>query len=166
MQLDATSANNSQHCWVLLANNVASVYIGLYGSRDVTYDWLSSYLKNRTQTTLIEDCVSVKLATPCGVPQESVLGPLLFLIYINDIHACSKLLDFYLLADDTNLLYANKSLRVLERTVNDELGKVAAWLLANKLTLNIKKSNYVIFRTHQKKLNYNVKITMSDKMTN
>ena len=103
-----------------------------------------------------------KLATPCGVPQGSVLGPLLLLIYINDIDACSKLLDFYLFADDTNLLYANKSLRVLERIVNDELKKVASWLLANKLTLNIKKSNYVIFHTHQKKLDYNVKITMFD----
>ena len=123
-------------------------------------------MRNRTQTTSIGDCVSKKLAIPCGVPQGSVLGPLLLLIYINDIYACSKLLDFYLFADDTNLLYANKSLRVLERIVNDELKKVASWLLANKLTLNIKKSNYVIFHTHQKKLDYNVKITMFDCMTN
>ena len=123
-------------------------------------------MRNRTQTTSIGDCVSKKLAIPCGVPQGSVLGPLLLLIYINDIYACSKLLDFYLFTDDTNLLYANNSLRVLERIVNDELKKVASWLLANKLTLNIKKSYYFIFHTHQKKLDYNVKITMFDSMTN
>ena len=147
-------------------HNILLAKMHHYGFRGVAYDWLSSYLRNHTQTTSIGDCVSEKLATPCGVPQGSVLGPLLFLIYINDIHACSKLLDFYLFADDTNLLYANKSLRVLERIVIDELKKVASWLLANKLTLNIKKSNYVIFHTHQKKLNYNVKITMFDSMTN
>ena len=67
-------------------------------------------------------------------------------MYINDIHACSKLLDFYLLADETNLLYGNKKLRVLERIVNDELNKIASWLLANELTLNKKKSNYVIYQ--------------------
>ena len=85
-----------------------------------------------------------------GVPQGSVLGPLLFLIYINDIHNSSDKLSFFLVADDTNLLYAVKNLKSLEETVNNELLKVSEWLNANKLILNAKKSNYVIFRPYQR----------------
>ena len=73
-------------------------------------------------------------------PQGSVLGPL-FLIYINDILNSSDKLSFYLFADDTNLLYADKNLKSLEETVNNELLEVSEWLNANKLTLNAKKSN-------------------------
>ena len=82
----------------------------------------------------------------------SVLGPLLFLLYINDIHKSSKEFTFYLFADDTSLTYANDNLRTLELTVNNELEKVSEWLNANKLTLNVKKSNYVIFRPRQKRI--------------
>ena len=92
----------------------------------------------------------------CGVPQGSVLGPLLFSIYINDFHNSSAKLSFYLFADDTSLLYADTNLKSLEKTVNSELLKVSDWLNANKLTLNAKKSNYVIFRPYQLKLNYSV----------
>ena len=101
----------------------------------------------------------------CGVPQGSVLGPLLFLIYINDIHNSSAKLSFYLFADDTSLLYADANLKSLEKTVNSELLKVSDWLNANKLTLNAKKSNYVISRPYQRKLNNSVNIEMIDDCT-
>ena len=94
-----------------------------------------------------------------------MLGPLLFLIYINDIHNSSDKLSFYLFADDTNLLYADKNLKSLEETVNNELLKVSEWLNANKLTLIAKKSNYVIFRPYQSKLGYSVNIKMFDNST-
>ena len=64
----------------------------------------------------------------CGVPQGSVLGPLLFLIYVNDMHRSSKKFDFYLFADDTNLLYAEKDLNKLEVVANEELLKLCEWL--------------------------------------
>ncbi|KAK2556625.1 putative RNA-directed DNA polymerase from transposon X-element [Acropora cervicornis] len=83
--------------------------------------------------------------------QRSVLGPLLFLIYVNDIYRCSQIFDFYLFADDTNLLYSNKDLKDLETVVNAELIKVGDWLDANKLSLNTSKSNFVIFHPYQHK---------------
>ena len=102
-------------------------------------DWFSSYLIGRIQTTQINNVISSKQTTLCGVPQGSVLGPLHFLLYINDIHACSKKLTFYLYADDTNLLYADRDLKSLESTLNTELINVCNWLTANKLSLNITK---------------------------
>ena len=90
----------------------------------------------------------------CGVPQGSILGPLLFLIYINDIHNSSSKFNFFLFADDTNLLYSDKNLRTLENIVNKELENISDWLFANKLSLNIAKSNFVIFHTYQKNVNY------------
>ena len=75
-----------------------------YGIRGVVNDWFSSYLSGRVQTTQIGSYISQKEKTLCGVPQRSVLGPLLFLIYINDIYNASDKLAFYLFADDTNLL--------------------------------------------------------------
>ena len=119
-----------------------------YGIRGIVKDWFSSYLLNRIQTTQIGNDISEKNRLLTGVPQGSVLGPLLFLIYINDIYNSSDKLQFYLYADDTNLLYADKSLRSLESIVNGELANIYNWLIANKLSLNIKKSNFVIFHSY------------------
>ena len=73
-----------------------------------------------------------------------MLGPLLFLIYINDIYKSSEILQFRLFADDTSILPANKNLDALEQAGNSELGKVSEWLLANKLSLNVSKSNFLL----------------------
>ena len=83
--------------------------------------------------------ISSKLNINCGLPQGSVLGPLLFLLYINDIQYRSSKLQFFLFADDTNALYAHKDLKTLELTVNAELHNLYNWLTSNKLSLNIKK---------------------------
>ena len=137
-----------------------------YGFRGIINSWFSSYLKNCTQTTQVDRYISDKAVVGCGVPQGSVLGPLLFLLYVNDIHRCSNKLRFYLFADDTNILYADKNLKDLETTVNNELQNLYNWLTANKLTLNIKKSNFVIFHPYQKRLAYQPKLCIFDNEKN
>ena len=88
------------------------------------------------------------------------VGSLTFLIYINDIINCSSKFQFYLFADDTSILYRNST--SLEAEVNTELIKLCDWLTANKLTLNIRKSNYVLFPSYNKRLLYNPKINIFD----
>ena len=133
-----------------------------YGIRGVVNDWFSSYLSGRMQTTQIGQNISAKEETLCGVPLGSILGPLLFLIYINDIYNSSEKLKFYLFADDTNLIYADKNLKSLEIVVNTELSKIHNWLIANKLSLNIDKSNYIIFHPCQKRPDYVVDLKIYD----
>ena len=99
----------------------------------------------------------------CGIPQGSVLGLLRFLLYINDFNKCSKLLDFHLFADDSNLFYKHKNLLTLQSNINMELNNIYIWLCANKLSLNIDKSNFVIFHPPQKKLIQDVKLTINRK---
>ena len=125
-----------------------------YGIRGVVNNWFSSYLTD----TRVDELAK----TLCGLPQGSVLGPLLFLLYINDIYNSPKKFNFYLFADDTNLLYADKSLRSLENTVNTELSNVSKWLMVNKLSLHVSKSNFVIFRPYQKKIDYKVDLKIYD----
>ena len=94
------------------------------------------------------------------------MGPLLFLIYINDIQECSEKLKFFLFADDTNILYADKNLKSLELIVNQQLCKLYDWLTANKLTLNVKKTNFVIFSPAQRRLTHLPKIKIFDNEQN
>ena len=133
-----------------------------YGIRGIANSCFCSYLKNRRQTAQVGPYISKTEVSSCGVPQGSVLGPLLFLLYINDISYSSNQFNFFLFADDTNLLYADKNLRSLELTVNKELTSVCNWLMPNKLSLNTKKSNFVIFRPYQKRMNLDVTIKLFD----
>ena len=127
---------------------------------------LASYSTNRFQTTHIGSHLSNKFEITCGVLQGSVLGPILFLLYINDIQHYSNKLSFYLFADNNNILYADKYLKLLESIINDELRHLYDWLTSNMLTLNIKKSNFVISRPYQKKLGYHLLIRVFDKKKN
>ena len=100
-------------------------------------DWFSSYLFGRTQYVSIGDSNSCISMITCGVSQGSVLGPLLFIIYINDIVNSSALLKFILFADDTNLFASHENLDSLITIVNNELSEISNWLKIKKLSLNI-----------------------------
>ena len=107
----------------------------------------------------LNNSYSHPLEINCGVPQGSVLGPLLFLIYINDINRTSNLLKFNLFADDTSIFYSDKDVNQIERVVNRELGLVqqvvAQWRSANKLSLNATESSFIIFHPPQKRVKKN-----------
>ena len=136
-----------------------------YGIRGITNQWFHSYLSNRKQSVSIFNYKSEELTITCGVPQWSVLGPLhvLFLLYINDFSNSAKDNEFHLFADDSNLFSSGKKLQTLELNLSRDLINVNQWLCANKLSLNIDKSNLVIFRPPQKKINYNIKLKIDDK---
>ena len=120
-----------------------------YGIRGTAYDWFRSYLNNRKQYVSYANVKSSMKTIRCGVPQGSILGPLLFLIYTNDlINVCSKTSPF-LFADDTNLFMNGKELPSMINTLNQELQDISLWLKVNKLSLNIKKTHFMVF-TRQK----------------
>ena len=110
-----------------------------YGIRGVSYDWFKSYLSNRNQYVSINGYESGLAALNCGVPQGSVLGPLLFLLYINDLNQAIKFCKVHHFTDDTNPLCLGNSIKKLNKLVNADLKHLANWLSANKISLNIKK---------------------------
>ena len=132
-----------------------------YGIRGIANDWIRSYLTNRQQYVSISGHDSEITTTELGVPQGSVLGPLLFLIYINDLHNAIKFSTTRHFADDTNLLIKNDSLKQLKKHANYDLRQLCHWLIANKISLNCDKTEMIIFRHPNKKMNYNVKIRIN-----
>ena len=113
-----------------------------YGIRGISNNWFKSYLSNRKQFVSINGYDSVLAEIKCGVPQGSVLGPLLFLLYINDLNQAIKFCKVRHFADDTNLLYLGKSIKKLNKLVNYDLKNLLHWLNANKISLNVKKLNW------------------------
>ena len=119
-----------------------------YGIRGVALAWIRDYLLSRKQYVMFQSSESPRSNITCGVPQGSILGPLLFLIYINDIINSSTILNFILFADDTNIFYSNKNFETLISTLNSEISKVSQWFTCNKLSLNIAKTNFIRFKPH------------------
>jgi len=113
-----------------------------YGVRGTAHEWFESYLNNRCQYVNIKRVNSEFLLVTYGVPQSSVLGPSLFLLYINDFSTVSKLLTLFMFADDTNIFIHEKKLNDLIPLINSELDKINIWFSANLLSLNVKKTNY------------------------
>ena len=123
-----------------------------YGIKGKSFYWFKSYLNDGKQFVSVNGHSSSLCNITCGVPQGSVLGPLLFLLYINDLPKTSKLLKFFLFADDTNIYFESGDAANLNKTVNKELKRVKPWIDCNKLVIRIDKTNFVLFHSPRKKL--------------
>ena len=133
-----------------------------YGIRGTAHDWFQSYLSNRRQLTQYNGIDSDVLKVNRGVPQGSILGPLLFLLFINDIVNSSTSLHFVLYADDTNIFFSHNNLQCLISHVQTEMQNVTRWFQVNKLQINKSKTKYMIFnfkeRSRMIPLNLNLRI--------
>ena len=133
-----------------------------YGIRGTANNWFRSYLKNRRQSVIINGKSS---ATVCfikhGVPQGSVLGPLLFLLYINDLCNAIFFSEVFHFADDTSLVYSAPTLKKIRKKINIDLKMLQHWLNANKIALNVSKTEVVLFRQRRKVVNYDLNLRIN-----
>ena len=134
-------------------------HIGIRGN---PLNLLKSYLNNRKQTVTISSFKSPLKNTLCGVPQGSILGPLLFLIYINDLPNALTSSFPIMYADDTNIFYSGKSLTEIENSLNSDLTTLSNWLSANKLSLNLNKTHSMLFTLNNRLKSYKPKIKINN----
>ena len=112
--------------------------------------WFEDYLSNRMLYVTYNNHKSSREKINCGVPQGSILGPILFLLYINDLASVSEFCFSVLFADDTNMFITGKDMNVLCRQLNDDLRNIQEWLQCNKLSLNVLKTHYMVFTPKNK----------------
>ena len=125
--------------------NILLKKLNHYGFRGISQSWFFNYLNGRTQFVSVNGKNSSLKTILCGVPQGSVLGPILFLLYINDLPNATNFFSS-LFADDTFFLKSSPNLDTLMNETNDELEKASRWFIANKLTLNVSKTKFMVFR--------------------
>jgi len=126
-------------------HNILLKKLEFYGIRGRALEWFSSYLHDRKQYVSIDGHDSIKYPIKCGVPQGSVLGPLLFIIYTNDLPVNFRYSKSILFADDTNIFKSSKNLSELFNQVNSDLQMVTEWFFSNRLSLNSDKTHYILF---------------------
>ena len=126
-------------------HNILLEKLKAYGIQSENLKRFRSHLSNRKQFFLYDDFKTEVKIVKCGVPQGSIIGPLLFLIFVNDLSNSTRVLDPVLFADDTNLFCSDNNIKTLFETANQELSQINDWFLANKLSLNVEKTKYMLF---------------------
>ena len=116
-----------------------------YGIRGVVNNWFESYLKGREQYVSVNGNYSSRKSIKYSVPQGSILGPLLFIIYINDLPNISQLARYILYADDANIIITGYTIQEVHEKFNTVSSALIQWVRDNELLLNVKKTNYMIF---------------------
>ena len=124
-----------------------------YGIGRNTLNWFMNYLSNRYQFVSINNTSSSFLRIESGVPQGSILGPILFLLSINDLTRVSTKLKFLLYADDTNIVYENSDTKTIVKTINMEIRKFIDWIKSNKLHINVNNTVAMLFHSSQEHVN-------------
>ena len=133
-----------------------------YGIRGLANKWVSSYLENRSQYVCINDTNSECMNISCGVPQGSILGPAVFILYVNDMCNVSSILKSIFVADDTNLFLVGDDLKEVCETISLEIDKLSRWFHANKLSLNVSKTNFMILSNKKCDDNHTISINGMD----
>ena len=137
--------------------------LSTYGVRGIALDWFKSYLTNRKLYVKYNDVQSQLYNIEYGIPQGSVLGPLLFLLYTNDMHMCLKSSKTLLFADDTTLYVTGDNVVSLVDIIKNGINILVDWFRANKLTLNLGKTTCVLFKPKGKRgTNYNIDIKIDN----
>ena len=134
------------------------------GIRGTVLQWIKSYFSKRPQFVQFNETQSSMLTIKCGVPQGSILGPLFFIVYINDLANASKVTKSLLFADDTSIFYSHADIDHLVHVLNEELNNTDIWMKCNKLSINTKKTNYIIFKHKQKKIHRNTHLYFDDQL--
>ena len=127
----------------------------MYGIQGITHNWFKNYLSERYQYVSINNCSSSLQNIKCGVPQGSISGPILFLLYSNDLPTASNILRFLLYADDTNISYKNLDPKSITDTMNKEIPNVTECFNSNKLHIDTNKTVAMLFHTRQRTLTIN-----------
>ena len=135
-----------------------------YGIRGTANKLIRHYLSKRLQYTMFNNVCSEKKLIKCGVPQGSILGPLLFILYINDLHYSTKDSTLILFADDSSVFIQGDNMRDISNKMNRELASIYKWTNSNKLSLNVNKTYCMVFKKRRQYLNTNPNITISNKM--
>ena len=153
-------------------HNILLFKLYRYGFRGIVLDWFKSYLSNRKMFVKIEspyndrNYYSDTTDISIGVPQGSVLGPLLFIVYMNDVQSCLKKSEAFLFADDTTILCSNKDFDILYHEIEIDLANLIDWFNANKLSLNIEKTNYILFKAKNSNFSAKRELSIVNKVIN
>ena len=126
-------------------HNILINKLNWYGIRGIALEWFTNYLKNRKQFIQYKNIKSSTQMVPCGVPQGSILGPLLFILYINDLANSLTNSKAILFADDTTIYMSSTNIVQLYESINRDLDSLSEWFRANRLFLNISKTHYMLF---------------------